>query len=60
MTYRELKEKLIDLNEEQLDMDVTVCDIYNDEYFAASLDFTLPTNSVLDEGHPVFVFREEL
>lgn len=56
MTYKELLQQLQKLNEEQLNQDVTVCDV-EEEYFAVlGLYFANPAfNDVLDAGHPYFV-----
>ena len=60
MTYKELLEKLSELNEEQLSCHVTVFDVLWDEFFHASkLDCNLDTD-VLDENHPVLVFNADV
>jgi hypothetical protein len=58
MTYRELIERLKELDEYQLDMDITVEDGGSDECFPARFLITdhesLLENS-LEDGHPVFL-----
>lgn len=51
MKYRELKEKLNSLSEEQFEMDVTV--YKGDEYFALNSFHIESEDDVLDAGHPV-------
>ncbi len=56
ITWRELREAINKLSEEQLNTDVTVYDGANDEYFPAGmsnkpLSFASETD-VLDCGHP--------
>lgn len=51
MTYRELRDKLDELTDEQLDCDVTVHDL-DDEYFPISSLETYDTEGVLDDNHP--------
>lgn len=56
ITWRELKEALDELSDEQLNTDVTIYDGANDEYFAAGmsnkpLSFATAFD-VLDDGHP--------
>lgn len=56
MTYRNLLESLKDLSPEQLDMDVTVFDGENDEFYPViSFDITTETD-VLDDNHPFVIF----
>ena len=56
MTYRELADFLSTLSEEQLNMDVTVYDIQQDEYFMSG-GVTIETDTdVLDANHPVITF----
>lgn len=56
MTYRELFACLAALSDEQLNMDVTIRDVQEDEYFAAS-SFKIETETdVLGENHPVINF----
>ena len=50
MTYRELKEILSKLSEEQLEKGVTVFDAIKDEYYPAEYE---------DDDHPVIVIKKE-
>jgi len=55
MTYRELKNRLDDLTDEDLDnFDVTILFSHEDEYYPI-VDFRMtgPETNVLDEGHPI-------
>jgi len=62
MTYRELLDKLYELDSLQLEMDVTIEDPYEDECFPAELRICGPEHDKLDENHPVIymVSGEEL
>lgn len=51
-TYRQLWEALINMNDEQLDSNVTVRIPHEDEFYPAELRFAEETD-VLDQGHPV-------
>ena len=53
MTYRELIERLKELDEYQLDMDITVEDGGSDECFPAR--FLITDHGSLEDGHPVFL-----
>ena len=53
MTYRELADRLSDLNDEQLDCDITVRLDETEEYLPAGFDIVGPDVDELDEGHPV-------
>ena len=56
MTYRELAAFLGTLSDEQLNMDVTVYDTQQDEYFMSG-GVTIETDTdVLDANHPVITF----
>jgi hypothetical protein len=56
MKYKVLLKRLLDLDEEQLDMDVTV-KTKNDEFFAISrMGFSMETD-VLDKNHPFLVVK---
>ena len=53
MTYYELLRKLQELDSEQLELDVTVYDAGNDEYYpVTALEFD-SSSDVLDEEHPI-------
>lgn len=52
MTYKELLDLLNELDEEQLNMDVTIYDTEEDEFFkSAGFNITDETD-ILDENHP--------
>jgi hypothetical protein len=55
MTYQQLLAQLKVMNEEQLNMDVTVYVCDNDEYYAIQDDIVFATEEcgVLDVDHPV-------
>lgn len=60
MTYRELLEQLVNLDDAQLDCNVKAYDTVNDESYAI-ISLTLSDSSkdngdVLDEGHPYLDF----
>ena len=59
MTYRELLNQLKQLNEEQLQKDVTVCDT-DDEYFKVTAMYyaNAAFNDVLDQGHPYLTLNQ--
>jgi hypothetical protein len=52
MTYRELAQRILEMNEEQLNSDITVYD-NNGEYFRSTLVFSDKICDTLDEGHPI-------
>jgi len=52
MTYKQLLQKLKNLNDEQLNMDVTVYQSEYDEYFPANDFFINENSNVLDIKHP--------
>ena len=56
MTYRELAAFLSTLSEEQLNMDVTVYDTQQDEYFMSAGLSVVADTDVLDDNHPVITF----
>ena len=51
-TYRDLLNKLNNMNESQLNSDITILSTDN-EYYMSTLLFTDESCDVLDEGHPV-------
>ena len=56
MTYKELKEKLDKLTEEQLMTDVTIFDTVERQFYGG-IDFGITDESdVLDAGHPYFIY----
>lgn len=60
MTYKELKDQLDGLTEEQLDMDVTIYDAEIDEFYGCyspKLEINT-TDSTLDEGHPYLTIKK--
>ena len=52
MTWRELKNHINTMDDEQLDTDVTVHLVIQDEYFRVSDINYSPENDVLDKNHP--------
>lgn len=57
MTYRELMNLLKTLSYEQLQMDVSIYDIGNDEFYSMNgFHFTGDTCDVLDPEHPYLSF----
>ena len=58
MTYKELLNQLQQLNEEQLNQDVTLWNDLLDEYYQLDIDllFVDNTQDVLDVDHPVIRF----
>jgi hypothetical protein len=57
MTYKELWQKLQELNEEQLNSDVCVYDTGTDEYYQLNVELVFATEcDVLDIDHPVIRF----
>ena len=52
MTYRELAQRILEMNEEQLNSDITVYD-NNGEYFRSTLVFSDKICDTLDEEHPI-------
>lgn len=56
MTYRELINLLSKMDEETLDMNVTIH--FEDEYYPAKVSFADDNQSVLDIGHPVILVQE--
>lgn len=59
MTYKELKDQLEDLNEDQLKMDVTIYDSEDDEFYgcyAPNLSFN-KEDDTLDENHPYLTIK---
>lgn len=56
MTYRELREKLSSLTEEQLDQSVTVQDDAENECYPAIFDIAGEEHPSLDEDHPLLRF----
>jgi hypothetical protein len=57
MTYKELLDQLMMLDEEQLDQTVTVHDPYEDEHIAVVHTITTSEADVLDENHFVLVLK---
>jgi hypothetical protein len=52
ITYRQLRDKLNQMSEEQLDMDVTIEIAWDDECFAGELTICGPEHGSLDDFHP--------
>ena len=61
MTYRELLEKLMKLNNEQLDSDVTIYVPWDGEYCTMDDDlwFACKDHSILDENHPILYIADD-
>jgi hypothetical protein len=57
MTYKELLDQLMMLDEEQMDQTVTVHDPYQDEYIAVVHTNTTSEADVLDENHFYLVLK---
>jgi len=59
VTYRELLDRLTELHDDQLECDVTVHDVFSDEYHdQVGFDVTGSDCDVLDEDHPILVLRK--
>jgi hypothetical protein len=61
MTYKELKDQLDNLNEEQLEMDVTIYDSEEDEFFgcyAPQLSIN-KEDDTLDDNHPYLTIKDK-
>ena len=59
MTYRELVQRLQEMDDEQLDCDVTIeipCDYDDNECYPGCLRIANDNHSSLDDNHPV-IFR---
>jgi hypothetical protein len=59
MTYKELLQQLQQLNEEQLNSNVSICsEDDEDEYYQAGVELVFATDaqSVLDVDHPIIRF----
>jgi hypothetical protein len=57
MTYKELLDQLMMLDEEQMNQTVTVHDPYQDEYIAVVHTETTSEADVLDENHFYLVLK---
>lgn len=59
MTYKELKNQLENLNEEQLDMDVTIYDSEDDEFFGCYTPqlHINKEDDTLDDNHPYLIIK---
>lgn len=53
MTYRQLREQLNQVTDEQLDQNVTIWLMNTDEYLPVVNRFTAEEDGVLDKGHLV-------
>ena len=58
-TYRDLRDRLCALNEEQLDQDITTYREDIDEYYPAKISVTTPDTDVLDPGHVVLTIKND-
>jgi hypothetical protein len=58
MTYKELLNRLQQLNNEQLNQDVCIYDGAMDEYYQLKVELVFATDAqdVLDIGHPIIRF----
>ena len=59
MTYKQLLEQLMLLDDEQVNQSVTIHDITNDEYIPVSTTATTSEADVLDENHFYLIIGEE-
>jgi len=57
MTYKELLEQLMQLDEEQMEQTVTVHDPYTNEYTAIVHTETTSESDILDENHFYLVLK---
>ncbi len=60
-TYRQLKHALEQMNDEQLDCNISVHALGSDEFFPGSLMIVRSTEldtDVLDENHPVICYED--
>jgi hypothetical protein len=55
MTYRNLITKLLNLSDDELDLDVTIYDKQEDEYYYVDDVIIAPNDGVLDKNHPVLL-----
>ena len=57
LTIRQLAEQIAQMNEDQLDSNVSVYDTDNDEYYGVNdIAFATEECQVLDVGHPILRF----
>ena len=56
MTYRDLLAVLSKMDNESLEMDLTIS--FQDEFYPADLKFADDDQSIIDLGHPFFSVRE--
>jgi hypothetical protein len=59
MTYKELKNQLEKLNEDQQDMDVTIYDSEDDEFYGCyAHDLSINNeDDTLDDNHPYLIIK---
>tara|TARA_X000001388_G_scaffold66086_1_gene52798 strand:+ start:86 stop:283 length:198 start_codon:yes stop_codon:yes gene_type:complete len=57
-TYRQLLEALWELTEEQLDLNVTIYDFQNEEYYPLNYTSTTVGDDVVDDEHPVLIIND--
>lgn len=64
MTYRDIKEALEKLDDQQLDMDATIYDCFRDEFYLINRwrinNRDDDNGDILDEGHPYLTFMPSL
>jgi len=56
MTYKDLLQRLLELDEKQLDMTLTVLHREDDEWFPATFAVYTGQNDVVQNGNPYIVF----
>lgn len=58
LTYRELRNRINQMTEEQLDCDVTIVDSGSDEFYTVDVVSCEDTDGVLDHNHPYLIIEE--
>ena len=59
-TYRQLLEALSELSQEELDMNVSIYDSTNEEYYPLNYTAKTEVDDVLDADHPIMVVNDPL
>ena len=57
-TYRQLLEALLELSQEELDMNVTIYDFTNEEYYPLNYTGKTEGDDVLDADHPIMIIND--
>ena len=57
-TYRQLLEALLELSQEELDMNVTIYDFTNEEYYPLNYTGKTEGDDVLDANHPIMIIND--